>query len=59
HGFDVTTTHAANLLSEPDDKQLEYAASRKRAIVTYNIRDFTRLHDRYLSEDKEHWGIIL
>jgi hypothetical protein len=58
HGFDITSSHEGELLSEPDDKQLSYAASQQRAIVTFNIRDFSRLHDRYLEEEKEHWGII-
>ena len=58
HGFDVTTSQEAGLLSEPDDKQLEYVALQKRAIVTFNIRDFSRLHERYLAEGREHWGII-
>ncbi|MFQ6113968.1 MAG: DUF5615 family PIN-like protein, partial [bacterium] len=46
------------LLSESDEKQLEHAALQQRAILTFNINDFSRLHKRYLSEKKEHWGII-
>ena len=58
HGFDVTSSQEANLLSEPDEVQLAYAASQQRAILTFNFGDFAHLHDRYLAERKEHWGII-
>ncbi len=59
HGFDVTSSQESNLLSEPDDKQLEFAATERRAIVTFNVRDFLALHEKYLLEGREHWGIIL
>jgi alpha-amylase/alpha-mannosidase (GH57 family) len=58
HGFDVTSSQEAKLLSEPDEVQLAYAASQQRAILTFNIGDFARLHDNYLAEGKEHWGVI-
>jgi predicted nuclease of predicted toxin-antitoxin system len=58
HGFDVTSSQEVGLLSTPDDKQLEHAVSQQRAIVTFNVRDFSDLHRKYFSEDKEHWGII-
>ena len=45
-------------MSEPDEVQLEYAASQRRAIVTFNINDFSRLHDTYLAAGEEHWGLI-
>ncbi len=58
HGFDVTSSQESNLLSEPDDKQLEFAAAERRAIATFNVSDFMALHERYLLEGREHWGII-
>ncbi|MDR4496394.1 MAG: DUF5615 family PIN-like protein [Candidatus Scalindua sp.] len=42
-----------------DLQQLEYAASQKRAIFTFNTGDFVRLHKDYLSNKKSHFGIIL
>ena len=59
HGVDVTSSQESGLLSEPDDRQLEFAASERRAIVTFNIHDFVALHEQYLAEGKDHWGIIL
>jgi predicted nuclease of predicted toxin-antitoxin system len=58
HGFDVTSSQESSLLSEPDDKQLEFAAAERRAIVTFNVSDFMALHESYLLEGREHWGII-
>jgi predicted nuclease of predicted toxin-antitoxin system len=58
-GFDVTSSQEVGLLRESDDKQLAYAAAHQRAIVTFNFSDFVRLHEMYVAESKEHWGIIL
>lgn len=59
HGIDVTSSHEENLLTEPDDRQLPFAVSQQRAIVTFNIADFIDLHNQYMTETKEHYGIIL
>ena len=58
-GFDVTSSEQAALLGEDDRRQLEFASTNQRAIVTFNIDDFVALHEQYRSEGKEHWGIIL
>lgn len=47
------------MLAEDDYRQMDYAVSRQRAIVTFNFDDFTLLHEQYRAEGKEHWGIIL
>ncbi len=59
HGFDVTSTIELGMLAEDDAKQLEFAASQQRAIVSINHRHFAPLHEHYMAEGKEHWGIIL
>jgi hypothetical protein len=60
YGFDVTATQETDdLLSAPDDVQLAHAVSEQRAIFTFNIGDFVELHDQYMAEGREHWGIIL
>lgn len=58
HGFDVTSSHEANLLAEPDEQQLNFAVKQHRAIVTFNVRDFATLHYAYKKEGLSHWGII-
>lgn len=59
HGFDAASSQEAKRLSDTDDEQLEFAVSEQRALVTFNAGDFVRLHERYLAEGKDHWGIIL
>jgi hypothetical protein len=46
-GIDVTTTPQSGLLSAGDEKQLDFAASDHRILVTHDT-DFLRLHDQGL-----------
>lgn len=59
HGYDVTSTLESGLVEADDDEQLAFAATEQRAIVTVNHKDFAVRHESYLSEGKEHWGIVL
>ena len=54
YGFDVVATQETELLSAPDHIQLAHAASEQRAILTFNISDFSILHEQYMAEGKEH-----
>lgn len=58
-GFDVLTALDAEMLGEADEKQMEFAVSQERAIVTHDRDDFLRLHSYYLTEGKRHFGIII
>ncbi len=58
-GFDVSSARDAGRLRLDDASQLAFAAADSRAIVTHNRLDFERLHETYLSEDREHHGIIV
>jgi hypothetical protein len=40
-----------------DDEQLAFAASQQRAFVTFNHKHLAVLHEQYLNEGKEHWGL--
>lgn len=59
HGCSVITTQEANMLGAADADQLTYAASQKRAIVTYNQGDFCRLHAEHSRQSVSHSGIII
>ena len=59
YGFDVTSSQETELLSDDDSAQLAHSALQKRAILTFNSVDFVALHDQYLANGKEHWGIVL
>jgi predicted nuclease of predicted toxin-antitoxin system len=54
YGFDVSSTLEAGMVEASDAEQLAYAAANKRAIVTFNHRDFVVLHEHYLNQGLEH-----
>ena len=58
-GFDVSSTLELSMTQVDDDVQLTFAASQQRAVVTVNHKDFAALHDQFIANGKEHWGIIL
>lgn len=57
-GFDLLTAKEAGQLTTTDPEQLDFAVQMARAIYTLNVGDFALLHREYLSEGKEHSGII-
>ncbi len=58
-GVDVLSALEAGTVNEPDDRQLAYAATQGRAIYSFNVSDFCRLHSEWLAEERAHAGIIL
>jgi predicted nuclease of predicted toxin-antitoxin system len=58
-GFDVRTTEEADHDTAADEEQLAFATAEGRAILTYNIRDFAPLHERWLGAERPHAGIIV
>jgi hypothetical protein len=58
-GFDVVTVFESGLASAPDDAVLAYAARDGRAVYTFNVGDFCRLHGEYLRQGADHAGIIV
>jgi len=47
-GIDVLTTQQAGNIGAEDIRQLAYAASQNRTILSYNKRDFALIHYRWL-----------
>jgi predicted nuclease of predicted toxin-antitoxin system len=58
-GYDAVHVGEAARFGRPDDDQLEYAANENRCLVTFNVGDFVRLHNRWLGAEREHAGIIV
>jgi hypothetical protein len=56
--FDVLASQESTMLSKDDSQQLLYAVAERRALVTFNVRDFISLRERYIAEGRAHWGII-
>jgi uncharacterized protein with PIN domain len=58
-GVDVVTALDEGMIERDDEDHLEFAAKSNRVLYSFNVGDFYRLHGRYLSEYKEHSGLIL
>ncbi len=57
--IDILTVSEANLLSENDELQLDFATSESRVVFTFNRGDFFHLHTEWLTKGKMHTGIIV
>jgi hypothetical protein len=58
-GIEVMTALEAGMIEEPDKRQLTFAAEKGRAICSFNVGDFCRLHSQWILEERQHAGIIL
>lgn len=58
-GHDALSAPESGKLGIKDDKQLEFAISQGRALLSFNTRDFRKLHEQYITESKKHYGIII
>ncbi len=58
-GVDVVRAHDIGLIRTPDEDHLEYARMNGRVLYSFNVGDYMALHTAYLTEGKEHAGIIL
>ncbi len=57
--MDVLSTGEAQMLSRSDEEQLKWALENQRVVYSFNIRDFYRIHTRWVKEKQDHFGIIL
>lgn len=58
-GVDITTTAEAARLGTTDEEQLAFAVQQSRAVFTFNVGDFARLHGLYLQRGDDHCGIVV
>lgn len=58
-GVDVLTVLDAGLSEQDDRAQLAYAAAHGRALYTFNVAHFYRLHAEWLAQGQPHAGIIV
>ena len=58
-GFDVIHVNEVDLDATPDEKIMEYAADKHRAVVTFNVRDYVPLAIQYYEDGKEHYGVVV
>ena len=58
-GYDVISAHERENWGLSDSEQLDYATSQDRAVFTFDPRDFIQLHELYIDEEQDHFGIIV
>lgn len=58
-GVDVLTAFEAGTTAETDERQLAFAAAQGRAIYSFNVSHFCRLHSQWLAQQRPHAGIVL
>jgi predicted nuclease of predicted toxin-antitoxin system len=57
--YDVIHVQECNRKGFSDIEQLNYAIEEERCIITFNIKDYILLHNKYNNENIEHFGIIV
>jgi hypothetical protein len=58
-GYDAVLALEEKRLGMSDESQLNFATEENRCLVTFNVGDFVRLHNRWMDEGREHAGIIV
>lgn len=58
-GVDLVTAFEQGMIRRDDADHLELATSQRRALYSFNVGDYQRLHTEYLTAGKRHSGIIL
>jgi hypothetical protein len=58
-GHDAVLALEEKRLGLSDESQLNFATQENRCLVTFNVGDFVRLHNRWIDAGHEHAGIIV
>ncbi len=58
-GIDAVSAHDAGMLQMSDLDQLDYAASKRRCMVTKNRNDFIKLTVQFFNENRPHHGLLV
>ncbi len=57
-GVDITTANLEEMVNRIDADHLDYATSQGRVLYSFNVGDYLYLHSEYLTQGKNHAGII-
>jgi hypothetical protein len=57
--IDAISTPEAGRLGESDESQLEWASRHGRALISFNVGHFARLHASWLQQGRTHAGLIV
>jgi predicted nuclease of predicted toxin-antitoxin system len=58
-GIDAVSAHETGMLGASDERQLSFAATKGRAMVTRNRDDFITLTVQFFEALKQHKGLII
>jgi hypothetical protein len=58
-GVDVVGAWGVGMRQRADEEHLLLATTQGRALYSFNVRDFYRLHTEFLAQGRAHAGIIL
>ena len=58
-GWDAVSTPETGRLGQSDESQLQWATNQGRVFVTFNVGHFAHLHRTWMSQGREHAGIIV
>ena len=58
-GIDAISVQELGRRGMSDKQQLEFASAEGRALFTYNVGDFVKLHKQFIAQGKKHKGIIV
>ena len=47
------------MIERSDSAHLDYATAQGRVLYSFNVGDFCRLHNEYLTQGRSHAGIIV
>lgn len=56
---DVLTAAEANMINRQDEDDLVMASDSQRDLFTFNVADYCALHQRWMSLQRAHAGIIV
>ena len=58
-GYDVKHIQTLGRKGQLDGAQLQFAYNQQRCLMSFNVKDFVMLHNRYVKQGTEHAGIIV
>ena len=58
-GVNVTSALEQGMVRRSDTDHLEFATSQGCVLYSFNIGDFQQLHSEYLTQGKNHSGVVL
>ena len=56
---DVLTASDCEMVSRSDEDHLRHASDDARVLYSFNIRDYSLLHEQWIASGREHSGIVL